>query len=119
MKNYQFKLGQQYKVIKSNTHYFIEGKCYNVVKFNYLDDYVLESESNLYFAQKDFDNPSYVSYNVELELVADSKEQPFTPTIEIDFLIDYILDKGLTSNEIVAFLKGHNKGQVFIHENLK
>lgn len=111
-----FKVGDRVRVINTATSPYKD----NGIPFEVGDVTTVTAVEREYFR---IGNGS-IGNNVrgkDLELVTepDPKQQPFTPTIEIDFLIDYILDNGLTSNEIVAFLKRHNKGQVFIHENLK
>lgn len=112
MKKYQFKLGQEYKVISTKTDAFTEGKIYEVVKRGVV--LALQSDYGSFYLDSEIP-----VFGIQLELVSDSKEEPFTPTIEIDFLIDYINNNQLESDEILSFLKGHKKGQVFIHETLK
>lgn len=114
MKNYQFKLGQLYKVTESSTDHFIKGNYYEVVKCNNIN--VLTSELDIRFRDHTFDNPSYPTYSVTLELVGDSKEEVFRSTIEIDFLIDYINNHNLESNEIIAFLAGYKNGQSILNK---
>ncbi len=131
----KFEEGQTYICIHSEVDWWTPGKEYSVFNTGFgipsiRDDrdilwhdvelgvskakFILKEEpqtSNL------IDNQPHYK-NRRVEIVADSKEEPFTPTIEIDFLIDYIEANYLESNEIVSFLKGHKKGQVFIHETL-
>lgn len=112
MKNYHFKLGQQYRVISSEVYQFIEGKIYEVIKK--AGSLVIQSESGSPYKEQELS-----VLGVILELIADPKEEQFNPTIELDFLINYIEQHELEENEIIAFLKGYKKGEEFIHENLK
>lgn len=114
MKNYQFKLGQRYMVISSELHMFKIGKIYEVIERAGVLG--IQSESGLLYREYDL---SFLGLELGLIVEPDPKKQPFTPTIEIDFLIDYIEANHLESNEIISFLKGHKKGQEFIHETLK
>lgn len=91
-----------------------EGTSYHLTKDKAYT--ILENSNSLLVKTvDDYGAKNYYNSN-RFELVADSKEEPFTPTIELDFLISYIVEQELESNEIIAFLKGYKKGEEFIHE---
>lgn len=105
-----FKKGDKVRCIDNNNLYneLTESKIY-----------VVEEGLNCCLICIKNDRGNVSRYNeTRFELVSNPIQEPFTPTIEIDFLIDYINNHQLEPNEIIAFLYGHKKGQVFIHEKL-
>lgn len=122
--NYKFKLGQMYKVIAQDEESpFSYDKVYAVKPAtNFSGNYILSDDGIRYYAN-DFGGHFLNTKNTYLELVADIKEpepelkpEVKEPTIEVQFLIDYIETEELCSAEIKAFLKGYLKGERFKHD---
>lgn len=119
--NYKFKLGQMYKVIaKDEESPFSYDKFYAVQPARgFSGNYILSDDGIKYYAN-DFGDHYLNTKNTYLELVAEIKEpEPELktvvkePTIEVQFLLDYIETEDLCSAEIKAFLKGYLKGERF------
>lgn len=119
--NYNFKVGQIYKVIAQGSESpFSYDKFYAVKpEIDYIGNHIL-SDDGLRYEASDFGNSDYNTSNTYLELVADVKESTSEtklnvkePTIEVQFLLDYIEKETLNYREIIAFLKGYMKGERF------
>lgn len=119
--NYKFKLGQIFKVIaKDEESPFSYDKFYAVQPAsNFSGNYILSNSGIRYYAN-DFGDPFLNTKNTYLELVDEIKEtepelksEVKEPTIEVQFLLDYIETEDLCSAEIKAFLKGYLKGERF------
>lgn len=119
--DYKFKLGQMYKVIaKDEQSPFSYDKVYAVQPAsNFSGNYILSDNGIRYYAN-DFGDHYLNTKNTYLELVGDVKEsepelkvEVKEPTIEVQFLLDYIETEDLCSVEIKAFLKGYLKGERF------
>lgn len=122
--NYNFKVGQIYKVIAQyGSSPFRYNELYEVKPAkDYRGNYVLSDNGIAYYAE-DFGDPYLNTIRTYLELVSDCKEPTpdpkvgvKEPTIEVQFLLDYIETGDLCSAEIKAFLKGYLKGERFKHD---
>lgn len=122
--NYKFKVGQIYKVIAQESESpFSKDKFYAVKPARDSRGNYILSENNLKYYANDFGNKVFNTSNTYLELINDIKEptpKPKTevkePTIEVQFLLDYIETEDLCLPEVKAFLKGYLKGERFKHD---
>lgn len=104
----KFEEGQSYICIHSEVDWWTPGKEYTVFNTGFGLSAIKDDRGSIWHDSEFEGSKTYFKL----------KKEPFTPTIEIDFLIDYIKNHQLESNEIISFLYGHKKGQVFIHETL-
>lgn len=119
--SYNFKVGQVYKVIaQDGASPFKYDELYVVQPAISLSGNYILSEDGVKYYANDFGSQGLLTECTYLELVSDCKEPTpkpkegaQEPTIEVQFLLDYIETEDLCSAEIKAFLKGYLKGERF------
>lgn len=119
--DYKFEVGQVYKVISQGKESpFSYDKTYVVRNWKPFNRNYISADDGIKYYGEDFGEQGLVTEDTYLELIGDAKEptpKPKTdvkePTIEVNFLLEYIEKEDLSSREIEAFLKGYLKGERF------